>query len=503
MANWDKSLIPASWKYRIRCARMEVVTHSIPVWILALLGHAAGRLARPFRPAVSLIILSKAHTWLLSVWGRSRGIRWLNRKIEMDLAKACRTPGLIESTKLAPERGVFQFSQRVGIVLKAARLESGRVLERGVLLLKHSDLIGVFRRQVDMEALLPHYHLVLEPSWTGYASLGILAYTRYREHSIVLLAPFRGDREFLERLGSNLSPIELGPGDWVDPSVFRPLDGEPKVYDAAMIARWDFTKRHDLMLRALRQIAVPRVRVAFVSKNWTEELDRKGVMSAIESSGLRQQIDILEDLAPAEVNRVLNQSKVNVLLSSREGGNRCLFEGFFAGVPGLAFRNHIGVRTEHFVPETGRLIERDALAAELLYFRDHWGQFNPRPWALSHISPEISTQRLNEFLKLRSLKRGEPWTKNIVMKCNRPICGTTRTTVPVKACPRSKIFSPNSARDALPGLAREPSIWKSDRREFAASGCGRPGLGWRPIGIVSEKPANDTLDTGETPPRVR
>ena len=270
-----------------------------------------------------------------------------------------------------------------------------------------------------MEALLHHYDLVLEPSWTGYASLDLLAFTRYRRHSIVLLSPFRGDREFLEVLGSNLVPIELGPGDWVDPRAFRPL-------------RRAETLRHGYD-RAMELYEAPRPAAADPAPNRRSDFPRRarghepgaglgpeGVLTVIESCGLRQQIDVFEDLAPGEVNRILNQSKVNVLLSCQEGGNRGLFEGFFAGVPGVALRNHIGIRTEHFRPETGRLIDRATLAAELLYFREHWSLFNPRPWALSHITPEISTRRLNEFLKHRAMKRGEPWTKDIVMKCNRP-----------------------------------------------------------------------------------
>jgi len=274
---------------------------------------------------------------------------------------------------------------------------------------------------VDMEALLRHYQLVLEPSWTGYANLEFLAFTRYRNHPIVMMSPFRGDREFLRILGSNLVPSELGPGDWVDPRVFCPLEGEPKRYDVVMVARWSLDKRHDLLLRALRHVADPTFRVAVVAINTPGDSDREAILMAIESSGSRPQIEIFEDLPPVEVNRVLNQSKVNVLLSRQEGGNRALFEGFFAGVPGIVFRNHIGVRIEHFQPETGRLIERSSLVQELLYFREHWSEFNPRPWAMAHITPEISTRRLNELLKLLSLKRGEPWTQDIVTSCNRPL----------------------------------------------------------------------------------
>ena len=71
----------------------------------------------------------------------------------------------------------------------------------------------------------------------------------------------------------------------------------------------------------------------------------------------------------------LNQSRVNLLLSRQEGSNRSLFEGFFAGVPGLALRNNIGIPKGHFNSETGRLIGEGELAGALLDFREHWGGF--------------------------------------------------------------------------------------------------------------------------------
>ena len=93
---------------------------------------------------------------------------------------------------------------------------------------------------------------------------------------------------------------------------------------------------------------------------------------------------------------------------------------FFAGVPGLAFQNHIGMRSEHFQPETGRLIRKADLCRELLRFRDHWSKYDPRPWALQHIAPEVSTRRLNDFLRQLATSREEPWTRDIAAKCNRP-----------------------------------------------------------------------------------
>ncbi len=394
--------------------------HPLFVWICALLLYTAGRLERPWLPGASLVQLSQAHRVLNRAWGRSRAIPWLNRNIIRALAKACQQPGFMNARAFTPAQVSLELARKAGIVLKAPLLHAGEILEKGVLLLKYSQRMPAFRNQVDMEALLGRYQLVLEPSWSGYASLDVLGFAHFRKHPIVVLSPFRGDREFLDSLGSNLMAIELGPGDWVDPRVFRPIAREPKRYDLVMIARWNTLKRHDLLLRALWRIADPDILVALVAMYSQRDTERKEILMALESSGLRPQIEIFENVPPDQVNLILNQSKVNVLLSRQEGGNRGLFEGFLAGVPGLAFRDHVGIRSEHFQPETGRLIERADLAAQLCFFREHWMEFDPRPWALAHITPEISTHRLNQFLKQIALQRGEPWTRDLVMKCNRP-----------------------------------------------------------------------------------
>jgi len=390
MANGSGRFIPVSWKYRLRCARLDLTSHTVPAWTAALLLYIAGMFA--------WVNLSRAHRILLGAWGPGRATRWLNWRIEESLARVCRQKPLAPPRLRAPTIHHLEAARHAGIVLKAPTLAEGGIVEKGVLMLKYTDRIGIFHECVNMEALLRHYQLVLEPSWTGYSNPDLLAYTRYRNDDIVVLSPFQGDHDFLEHLRSNLLPIELGAGDWVDPLVFRSLPGETKRFDMVMIARWHSSKRHDLLLRAIREIADPGFRVALVALR-KERSEREEILMAVASSGLRKQIEILEDLAPGDVNLVLNQSKVNVLLSRQEGANRGLFEGFFAGVPGLAFRNHVGIRMEHFLPETGRLIRPSALAAELIYFREHWHEFNPRPWALSHIAPEISSCRLNEFLR--------------------------------------------------------------------------------------------------------
>jgi hypothetical protein len=179
-------------------------------------------------------------------------------------------------------------------------------------------------------------------------------------------------------------------------------------------------KRHHLLLRALRDLRDSTFRVAIVARNIPEDRQRGILLKAIERSGVARQIDIFEDLTPPQVNEVLNASKVNLLLSRQEGSNRSLFEGFFAGVPGVAFANHIGIPKDHFRAETGRLIRPETLAETLRFLRSRWGEFHPRDWAVAHISAQISTSRLNEVLEGLARERAERWTSGIVAKCNLP-----------------------------------------------------------------------------------
>jgi glycosyltransferase involved in cell wall biosynthesis len=232
------------------------------------------------------------------------------------------------------------------------------------------------------------------------------------------MAPEKRDYDFLQTLGTNLIPVSYGCGDWVNPSIFRPLKDQGKRYDAVMIARWALYKRHHVLFRVLRKLRDPSFKVALVADPWPA--NREEVEKLMDVYGVRGNIDIFANLRAEEVNKVMNQSKVNLLLSLQEGGNRSLFEGFFADLPGLALKNNIGIPKDYFNPQTGKLIEENNLKSELLYFREHWDNFNPRAWAEANITPEITTAKLNELLKRLAYQRREEWTQDLVAKSNCP-----------------------------------------------------------------------------------
>jgi glycosyltransferase involved in cell wall biosynthesis len=406
--------------YRARCWILGWTFNPWVALVACLCCLAVSILLRHLSKHRAFSLLCLSHRILLRT--RLFDDQALNRCIERALKRAVAPGGLVESITSGPARisvNDVTASRKHGIVLKAPQVECGRVVERGVLLLKYTGFLDSFRRCAKMLPILERYTLVLEPSWSGYADPKLLSFCAYRDR-IVVESPYPGDYRFLDELKSNLAPVAAGASDWVDPRVFRPLDGTEKQFDAVMIARWTMVKRHDLLFLALRRIADKSFRVALIANKISADKDRDVILSMIREFRLGNQISVFESLAPAEVNVVLNQSSVNLLLSRQEGSNRSLFEGFFAGVPGLAFANHVGIPVTHFTAQTGRLIAEHELADALLFFRSHRPEFDPRTWALANIAPELTTSRLNLVLRRLAGERRERWTRDIVCKCNCP-----------------------------------------------------------------------------------
>jgi glycosyltransferase involved in cell wall biosynthesis len=314
-----------------------------------------------------------------------------------------------------PAAGGLDAVARRSIVLKAPRRHGTR-WEKGVLLVTFTFNFPFFYHSVSCAALLERYFVVLEPSWSDYCQPSFLFWTLFSGQPVVAQATEPRDRRFLEALGSNLVPVPFGASDWVDFRVFRPLPGVTKDYDVAYVANYSPRKRHHVLLRALRRLRRHRLRAALVCHSWGD--GKAALLRLIEHYGVGEQVTLYEDLAPAEVNEILNRSRACVLLSRQEGSNRSLFEGFFAGVPGILLRENIGVNKSYLNAETGLLVSEDELPEALLHLRAHCGEYRPREWALAHISPLLTTERLAAALS--RLAPQTPWTTGLVPKVNRP-----------------------------------------------------------------------------------
>lgn len=303
------------------------------------------------------------------------------------------------------------------IILKKPTIIN-RQIEKGVLLITFTESLPFYNKYVDCEQLLKYFYIVLEPSWAGYCNPNILFYLKYRPHPIIIQATEGKDYSFINSLKSNLIPVDFGASDWVDDRVFHPIQGLGKKYDAIYVCTYKPIKRHHVFFKAIRKINDPSYKAALVCVSWGGA--RSEVENLIDYYKVRNNITLYENCPPKQVNELLNKSKVNVLLSLKEGSNRSIFEGFFSNTPCVVLKRNIGVNKRYVNSMTGELIHENNLRETLLHFRRNWDQYKPRDWALRNISPQVTTKKLSDCLKKAAQDNNELWTRDIVPKVNVP-----------------------------------------------------------------------------------
>jgi glycosyltransferase involved in cell wall biosynthesis len=289
-----------------------------------------------------------------------------------------------------------------------------RTGEKGVLVVTYNYLFRAFHSLFKTEELRRYYSVVLEPSDPHIEDPG---YSLYGGWSVVLQAGNPVVRTGLRMLGEFFDAVPLSSSDWTDSDTFRPMPNPTKAYDLIMVADWSRNKQHLWLFKALAQIRRP-LKVVLVGAPW--ERRREAVLAEARKCGVSDQIEIYERVKPEEVNRLLNLSRVSLLLSRKEGGNRALYEAMFADVPSLVYRNCQGLDQSCINEQTGVLVDEDGLPDAIMDVLTGGARFSPRAWALEHTGYARSTRILNEKLKELSLARGEPWTTDIAPKVNRP-----------------------------------------------------------------------------------
>ena len=304
------------------------------------------------------------------------------------------------------------------IILKPFDPETG---ERGVILVMYGEAMASFAATFDLGALAHRYTIVLETSGWGYQDARFFLYLG-SDLDVVIQSPRIQDFAFIEELQTNLAPVRVGSGEWVDPQTFRPRapDCQP-VFDAVMVAAWDPLKRHELLFEAIARLKQERsrpIRLALIgySLGWT----RRPIEDLLNKYGLTGDCTIFEQIPHAEVSRIVSESRVSLLLSRQEGSNRSVYESMFCGTPVIVYREHRGINLDNVNERTGLLADDHELSGAIGRIIDHPEAFDPRGWALENIGFENATTKLNQALKRVAETRGLPWTRDIVAKRNAP-----------------------------------------------------------------------------------
>lgn len=306
------------------------------------------------------------------------------------------------------------------LILKLPKFSGKNVIEKGAIIIKFSETFAPIYQSLNVQLLSKYFRIVLEPSSSGYSAEEILVWTTLSPEKVVVLAPDAGDFRFLSDLNSNLIPVVLGASDWVNPTIFRKVNDVQKIYDAIYVANFNPVKRVDRYIRAVAQINRKNhnFQAALVCAGFGSS--QRAIMTMLESVSNSSNITLFHAMPQSELNQLFNQSKVNVLLSLKEGANKGLSEGLFAGTPALLLAENVGVNRAIVNAQTGRVVSDANLEESLMWFSKHYHDFEPAEWALKHISPTTSTQKLSKILKEIELSEGRQWTIDLMPKVNQP-----------------------------------------------------------------------------------
>jgi glycosyltransferase involved in cell wall biosynthesis len=393
------------------CRFLAAVLGLIVGWAL----YGFGRTRRGFE------ILAKIHS---ANWFRWSGASasWLTRravrtKPNHRLMKVFRDH-LEDRTPLPVISFVFQDPPRMFLSWVVV-IKSPKENEKGVLVIAYNHAILAFARLFDIEEIARRYHIVMEPSWCGYCTLDIVAYTRF-DFPVFVQASEPRDAGFLESLKSNLIPVPIGANWWVDHRLIQPIPGTRKDVDIVMAAAWGDYKRHFRFFAALRKLRRAGHTPSVLLLGYGGDQLRENILDQARYYGIDDQLEVHEKVPYVQMNEFFNRAKVSILWSRKEGFNRAFIEGMFAGLPSIMRAGfNFGHHYDYMNKQTGCFSSEHDLPAKLLWMVENHDKFAARQWAMENMSCQKATEILEKNIRARALQDGENWTEGLAVKTNK------------------------------------------------------------------------------------
>lgn len=310
-------------------------------------------------------------------------------------------------------------SRRI-LVLKLPEFYNDKIVEKGAIVVKFSESFSFIFKRLDVVSFSEYFNIILEPSSVGYSLPEILVWCKLTPNKVFIMAPYSDDYDFILGLESNLVPLRLGPSDWVNTNVFFKVHNEPKKYDAVYIANFNPIKRVERFIKAVSRIQKerPSFHAALVLASHGDK--KNEIKNFIKYFENKVNIDYLPPISQSQLNILFNRSKVNMLISLREGSNKGLAEGLFSGTPALLIEENAGGNHVHMNSFTGRVVKDSELESAMIWLADNYDKLSPDSWVLDNMSPQISAAKLSDVLKKHELKQGRNWERNLVPKVNSP-----------------------------------------------------------------------------------
>jgi len=288
--------------------------------------------------------------------------------------------------------------------------------EKGVLFIQYNDSFQKLAALFDLSKLSKYYRLVLEPSWWGYRDSVYYLFLGLKT-DVVIEAQHEDDYEYIKQLGHNIHALRLGAGDWVDPLIFNYDQFSEKIYDVVMVANWLKLKRHKVLFKAISKIKDRIERIALIGyPRGGRTID--DIKEEAKQYGILDKLVFFENISPNDVNKVIQRSRIGVMLSKREGANKGIYECLFCNVPVILSSHNIGVNRSQINRYTGIIAKDNELSDKIVYLIDNIQRFTPRAWAYENTGCMNSNRILNNMIKNLAVKCGEEWSQDVYPKKN-------------------------------------------------------------------------------------
>jgi glycosyltransferase involved in cell wall biosynthesis len=263
-----------------------------------------------------------------------------------------------------------------------------------------------------------HYDLVFSTSSSPTSFAGLILAASLVSGTVYVQACNQDDYALIERIHPRLKCLPTMPCDWIHSGLHQPKPHSERTFDFIMVAMWAPVKRHWDFLEALLLLP-PNLRVVLIGTHDGHHTHHH-IRQLADEIGVKQELVILDSIPIEEVARYQSDSKISVIMSRREGCCVAAVESLFAGCA-LALRDdaHVGPLA-YINDQTGRRLRPDCIAQDLLKLLADSVNTRSREWALEHVSGNASWIKVNNMLKVESVKHGRPWNRDIIEPQWRP-----------------------------------------------------------------------------------
>ncbi len=285
--------------------------------------------------------------------------------------------------------------------------------EKGVLMVKYSEIVNAIPFLFDLHKLQQRYHLVLEQS----SESPFQPFNAFIPNDSLVFIQSVSERERVQHRRHGFIPVPLTSGDWVNKKNFYPDYSIDRKYDFCVISNFIPLKRYPFLFAALKKHWQGPLKFAIVASSHVGE-GRPWIENLLKEYGLFDKAEVYLEIPPAQVNQIMNESRCHVMCSLREGSPKVNFESMITGTPVVIHRDHLGFSNWKFkepmvvnytdendiVPAIKKCaaIEKKTVA----------------DLADKMIGSARATEVLNKEIKEAALKAGEEWTMDIFEKVN-------------------------------------------------------------------------------------